>query len=59
MYHDLEVRSEAVGRIKAGLSIKQVAGEMNLPYRTVQKWWMKSKRGESLKNKTIRTGKQF
>ena len=52
MYHDLEVRSEAVGRIKAGLSIKQVAGEMNLPYRTVQKWWMKSKRGESLKNKT-------
>lgn len=52
MYHDLEVRAEAVGRIKAGLSIKQVAKDMQIPYRTVQKWWMKSKRGESLKNKS-------
>ncbi|CAB4055508.1 PEPD [Lepeophtheirus salmonis] len=42
---------EAVGRIKAGSSINNVASEMDIPYRTIPKWWMRSKKG-SLRDKT-------
>lgn len=51
MLHSLETRAEAVGMIKAGKTIKDVSKAMDIAYRTIQNWWARSKKGESLKTK--------
>ncbi|CAB4069887.1 unnamed protein product [Lepeophtheirus salmonis] len=52
MFYDLEVKSETVARIKTGSSLKKVANETYIPYRTVHKWLMRSKKGDRLRDKT-------
>lgn len=57
--YSLEVRAEAVGRVKAGLAYKQVAKDMRIPYRTVQNWVLRNRRGESLEDKGGRGRKKI
>ena len=50
-YHSLEVRAEAVGMVRAGMTIRQVARDRGIPYRTVQNWVSRKRSGESLETK--------
>ena len=51
MGHDIETRATAVGKIQSGKTIREVSKNMDIPYRTVQNWWARSKLCKSLQNK--------
>ena len=38
-YYDLSRRNRAIGMIQAGMSQSQVAKNVSVPLRTVQRWW--------------------
>ena len=56
--YDLEVRAQAVGQVNAGMTCKQVARDMEIPYRTIQNWVLRNRRGESLRDKGSRGRKK-
>ena len=47
----IQVRSEAIGMLKAGTTQKNVARELHVTIRTVKRWWSSYQNGESLETK--------
>ena len=45
------VRNRAVGMLQAGITQVNVATEFGKSIRTIKRWWLKQKRGESLEHR--------
>ena len=48
----IQVRSEAIGMLKAGITQKNVARELHVTIRTVKRWWSSYRNGQSLETKS-------
>ena len=49
--HGLAVRSRAIGMIQAGMTQKEVATELHVSLRSIERWWKADKLGKSQETK--------
>ena len=47
----LAMRNRAVGMLKGGMTQRQVADDIGVTVRTIRGWWLRYKKGDSLKNR--------
>ena len=50
--HGLELRTQAIGMLNAGMTQKDVALKLRVSLRSIERWWNKEKLGESQKTKS-------